>query len=248
MATSILNIRKSKENGSCCNNPFPKAVNGKDGVNKAISNVPDLILTDILMPEMNGFEVCRELKSNKLTKNIPIICLTACASDEQRMQCYSSGADGYMAKPFNANVLRVRIATMIEKNKSLSEEMENEIFPGTNIQTLGDKQRQFMNKFKEYVETNIQEAIGIEDLARELGVSKSGLYRQLKEITDYNPVDLISLIKLRKGIRLILLEQQSIAEAAYATGFSSPSYFTKTFVKYYNETPTEYLKKFSKKS
>jgi len=223
-----------------------QASNGKDGIKKAINNIPDLIITDIMMPGMDGFQVCQELKSNVITKQIPIICLTVCASDEQKIKSYDSGADAYLTKPFNANVLRIRIKKLIEKSASSTSANDTDLFLGENSKTLGDKQRAFMNKIKDYVESHIQDNISIDDLAKELGVSKSSFYRQLKEITEYNPVDIISLIKLRTGIKLMLVNHQSITEAAYATGFSSSSYFAKIFYKFYKETPSEYMKRYTK--
>lgn len=222
------------------------AANGRKGVEMAVRYLPALVITDILMPVMNGFDVCKTLKTNIITKNIPIICLTACATDEQKILSYESGSDAYLTKPFNANVLRTRIAKLIEKNAEISESISSEIFPGTNLKSLGDKQRELVEKFRDYVERHLTENISIDSIAEELGLSRSGLYRQMKVITDYNPVDIISLIKLKKGIKYMLVERKTVAEAAFDSGFSSPSYFTKTFIKYYKEKPSDYIKKYTK--
>ncbi len=221
------------------------ASNGADGIDKALAHIPDLILTDLLMPGIDGFEVCRTLKDNVITKNIPIICLTACATDEQKIMSYDSGADAYLTKPFNANVLRTRISKLIEKNQDIAKSIDNNLFPDKDIMTLGARHQKLIEDFRKYVEDHIHDSISIDQITEHLGVSKSSLYRQFKEITDYNPVDIISLIRLKQGIKLMLLERKTVSEAAFDSGFSSPSYFTKTFIKYYKETPTEYIRRYT---
>lgn len=221
------------------------AVNGRDGIDMALRNIPALIITDILMPVVNGFEVCRTLRSNMITRNIPIICLTACATDEQRMESYASGADAYMSKPFNANVLRVRAERLIEKSRAGAGPQDGDIIIGLDTMTLGDKQQQFLGKFRSYVEEHIYDNISINSLAGALGMSRSTLYRQFKEITDVNPVEVITMIRLRRAVKAMLFERKSVAQAAFDAGFSSPSYFTKTFVKYYKEKPSDYQKRYT---
>lgn len=218
--------------------------NGQDGIDMALKHIPALVITDILMPGIDGFEVCRTLKSNKITKNIPIICLTACATDEQKMESYACGADAYMNKPFNANVLRVRVRQLIEKSAA-SESSEGDVIIGVNSRTLGDKQQELLEKFRNYVEEHIYDNISINSLAEALGMSRSTLYRQFKEITDVNPVEVITMIRLKRAVRSMLFERKSVAQAAFDAGFSSPSYFTKTFIKYYDEKPSDYQKRYT---
>lgn len=220
------------------------AVDGQDGIDMALRHIPSLVVTDILMPVVDGFEVCRALKANKITRNIPIICLTACATDEQKMESYACGADAYMSKPFNANVLRVRVKQLIEKN-SLANSAENDVIIGVNSKTLGDKQRDLLQNFKSYVEEHIYDNISINSLAEALGMSRSTLYRQFKEITDVNPLEVITMIRLKRAVRSMLFERKSVAQAAFDAGFSSPSYFTKTFIRYYNEKPSDYQKRYT---
>lgn len=224
------------------------AVNGQDGIDQALRHIPALVITDILMPVVNGFDVCRTLKANKITKNIPIICLTACATDEQKMESYASGADAYMSKPFNANVLRVRAKQLIEKNSGAGEAGDSDIIIGLNTRTLGDKQQELLGKFRAYVEEHIYDNISINSLAEALGMSRSTLYRQFKEITEVNPVEVITMIRLKRAVKAMLFERKSVAQAAFDAGFSSPSYFTKTFVKYYKEKPSDYQKRFTRSS
>lgn len=220
------------------------AVNGQDGIDMALRHIPSLVITDILMPVVDGFEVCRTLKANKITRNIPIICLTACATDEQKMESYACGADAYMSKPFNANVLRVRVKQLIGRGSG-SESNDNEVIIGINSKTLGDKQRALLQKFRSYVEEHIYDNISINNLAEALGMSRSTLYRQFKDITDVNPLEVITMIRLKRAIRSMLFERKSVAQAAFDAGFSSPSYFTKTFIKYYKEKPSDYQRRYT---
>ena len=224
------------------------AVDGQEGINRAIQHIPALIITDVLMPKVNGFEVCRTLKSNMITRNIPIICLTACATDEQKIESYASGADAYMSKPFNANVLRARASQLIDKGRAAADSQDADIIIGVNTRTLGDKQQQFLQNFRAYVEEHIYDNININGIAEALGMSRSTMYRQFNEITDVNPVEVITMIRLKKAVRAMLFERKSVAQAAFDAGFSSPSYFTKTFIKYYKEKPSDYQKRYTRRS
>lgn len=225
------------------------AVDGQEGINRALQHIPSLIITDVLMPKVNGFDVCRTLKSNMITRNIPIICLTACATDEQKIESYASGADAYMSKPFNANVLRARAAQLIDKSsKAGAESQDGDIIIGVNTRTLGDKQQQFLQKFRAYVEEHIYDNVSINGIAEALGMSRSTMYRQFNEITYVNPVEVITMIRLKRAVRAMLFERKSVAQAAFDAGFSSPSYFTKTFIKYYKEKPSDYQKRYTRGS
>ena len=224
------------------------AVDGQEGINRALQHIPALIITDVLMPKVNGFEVCRTLKSNMITRNIPIICLTACATDEQKIESYASGADAYMSKPFNANVLRARASQLIDKGRAAADSQDADIIIGVNTRTLGDKQQQFLQNFRAYVEEHIYDNININGIAEALGMSRSTMYRQFNEITDVNPVEVITMIRLKKAVRAMLFERKSVAQAAFDAGFSSPSYFTKTFIKYYKEKPSDYQKRYTRRS
>lgn len=224
------------------------AVDGQEGINRALQHIPALIITDVLMPKVNGFEVCRTLKSNMITRNIPIICLTACATDEQKIESYASGADAYMSKPFNANVLRARASQLIDKGRAAADSQDADIIIGVNTRTLGDKQQQFLQNFRAYVEEHIYDNISINSIAEALGMSRSTMYRQFNEITDVNPVEVITMIRLKKAVRAMLFERKSVAQAAFDAGFSSPSYFTKTFIKYYKEKPSDYQKRYTRRS
>ena len=220
------------------------AADGQEGLDKAIKNVPAIVISDVMMPGLDGYEVASKLKNNIITQDVPVILLTAYDSDEQRVTGYRSGADSYIVKPFNADTLKARIHNLIEKHDKSVEKQKDPLFSPD--RTYGEQQVRFMSRIRQFFEDNMQEPVTIDDLCSHLGVSKPKLYRQLKEITDYSPIDIMNLIKLRKAVSLMLNERKTISEAAYETGFNSPSYFTKLFVRYYGEKPSEYVKHFTK--
>ncbi|MCF0178501.1 MAG: substrate-binding domain-containing protein [Bacteroidales bacterium] len=216
------------------------ASDGEDGIDKAIKSLPALVVTDAKMPKLDGYQVTSKLKNNMLTRDIPVIMLTAYDTDEQRAMGYESGADAYISKPFSADVLKIRIRKLIESRHKAYEGQTNPLFDSS--KTYNDTQVEFMNTITQYITDNIQEAITVEDICEHVGISKPKLYRQLKEITDYSPIDLVNIVKLRKSINLMLNERKNISETAYSVGFNSPSYFTRQFIKYYGVKPSEYIK------
>lgn len=216
------------------------AENGAEGIEKAVRYCPDIILSDIMMPGMDGYEVCRELKSNIKTSGIPVILLTACGLDEQKEKGYEAGADAYMQKPFSANVLKVRIRKLIDKRQEHDSAANDWLL--NSDRNLSDDSVALLAKVKAYVEEHIKEDISIKAMVAEAGLSKSNFYRKLKDITDYSPVDIVHLIRLRRAINLIVHSGKNLSEAAYECGFNSLSYFSRTFVKYYHVPPREWIK------
>ncbi|OJU51947.1 MAG: AraC family transcriptional regulator, partial [Bacteroidales bacterium 45-6] len=221
-----------------------EAGNGTDGIEKAIKQIPDLVISDVMMPEKDGFEVCRTLKENISTSHIPVILLTACALDEQKAAGFESGAEAYIPKPFNAELLKIRIRKLIENRRKIQEIFgTTSIVSTTKKATLADMEQDFIDHFKAHVEKNITNPeLNVDDIAKSLGLSRVQLYRKLRSLTDYTPNELIRIIRLKHAIRLLSTRSKSIAEVAYESGFSSPSYFTKCFKEQYNVNPTDYLK------
>ncbi|MFA5201326.1 MAG: DNA-binding response regulator, partial [Bacteroidales bacterium] len=213
-----------------------------EGINKAVKCIPDIVICDIMMPGISGFEVCRMLKTNEITKEIPIIILTAWSMDEQRIKGYESGADAYLSKPFNSDVIKIRIKKLIERQKNINKLLETDGILGEPKKTIADGYKEFIHGFRKYVEENLHEEINVDDIATHMNMSRSKFYRQLKEITDYSPTDLINIVKLRKAAHIMINEHKTISEAAFASGFASPSYFTKTFIKFYKQRPSDYIK------
>ena len=217
------------------------APNGERGVEKAVQYLPQLILCDIMMPGMDGYEVCKTIRSKPKTEHIPIILLTACSLDEQKAKGYESGADAYIQKPFNAQVLKIRIQKLLEKDETIRKAVGNDWLLDRHPDSTNESTA-VVGKLKTFVEENIEKDISIEDITRHLGLSKATLYRKLREVTDYSPVDLVRLIRLRHAINLIQYEGKDISVAAFESGFNSASYFSRTFQKYYKVAPREWIK------
>lgn len=208
-----------------------EASEGSGGIRKAVKYVPDLIICDVMMPGMDGFECCRRLKADVCTSHIPVILLTACSLDEQRAKGYECGAESYISKPFNADVLRSRCINLIKKQRM----QKGEVPSGLNA--VDDD---FYTKLMNIISSRISDSeINVDDLASELSLSRSQFYRKVKSLSGLSPVELIRLTRLKKAKSMIQNSDKSISEIAYATGFSSPAYFTKCYKDAFGQTPTE---------
>jgi signal transduction histidine kinase/DNA-binding response OmpR family regulator/ABC-type xylose transport system substrate-binding protein len=248
-------IRRLVEGLLCNNYHILKAANGKEGILRAQKYIPDLIICDVMMPEMDGFETCKHLKSEVATSHIPVLMLTACGADEQRVAGYECGADGYLSKPFNSKVLAARCEALILNHKRVvealaansdlhipsSKEAIKEA-PATmaNInESLGDIDSDFYNRFVELIETRLSDAnVSVEELAEAMGLSRVQFYRKIKALTNYSPVEFLRISRLKHGRTLLQRTDSTIAEVAYKVGFSSPGYFTKCYRDYYGEAPS----------
>ena len=223
-----------------------EAEDGVVGIEKALKFIPDVIISDVMMPQKDGYEVCRTLKDNVSTSHIPVILLTACSLDEQKAIGFDSGADAYIPKPFNAELLLIRLKKLIENREKIKKNFSNNIVNDTKKETLGDVEQAFINKFRSYIESNISDSeLTVDDIAEKMSVSRIQLYRKIKSLTDYSPVELIKIIRLKYAMDLLSTKTKKMAEVAYEAGFSSPSYFTKCFKEFYKESPTDYLKRIS---
>ncbi|WP_394801438.1 hybrid sensor histidine kinase/response regulator transcription factor [Bacteroides salyersiae] len=219
-----------------------EADNGSEGIRKAMKYVPDLIISDVMMPGIDGIECCRRLKSELQTCHIPVILLTACSLDEQRIQGYDGGADSYISKPFSSQLLLARIHNLIDSHQRLKQ------FFGDR-QTLAkedicDLDKDFVEKFKALIEEKMGDSeLNVEDLGREMGLSRVQLYRKIKSLTNYAPNELLRMSRLKRAASLLASSGMTVAEIAYEVGFTSPSYFTKCYKEQFGESPTEFLKR-----
>ena len=219
-----------------------EAANGSEGIRKAMKYVPDLIISDVMMPRIDGIECCRRLKSELQTCHIPVILLTACSLDEQRIQGYDGGADSYISKPFSSQLLLARIHNLIDSHQRLKQ------FFGDR-QTLAkedicDLDKDFVEKFKALIEEKMGDSeLNVEDLGREMGLSRVQLYRKIKSLTNYAPNELLRMSRLKRAASLLASSGMTVAEIAYEVGFTSPSYFTKCYKEQFGESPTEFLKR-----
>lgn len=221
-----------------------EASNGKEGFIKAMKNIPDLIISDVMMDGMNGFELCKSVKENISTSHIPVVLLTAYALDEQRLIGFESGANAYIPKPFNAEILKIRINKLIENKEKIKEYFKKNLTFGDKKGNIGQIDKTLIERFRTIVEDNITDSdLNVDALGQELGMSRVQLYRKIKSLTNYAPNELIRNIRLKKAEQLMIYSDKSISEIAYDTGFTSPSYFSKCFKEYFNESPTEYLNK-----
>lgn len=219
-----------------------EAENGLLGYKLAMKHVPDLIISDVMMPEMDGVELCRKLKSEISTSHIPIILLTACSLDEQRVEGLESGADDYISKPFNVKILEVRVQNLIDNRKRLKEIYSSDFFSiAASPELENDMDKSFVKKFRQLLHDNYTESeLNVEELGREMGLSRSQLYRKIKALTNYSPNELLRMVRLQKSLELINTSELSVSEIAYRVGFTSPSYFAKCFKDYYDKSPTDY--------
>lgn len=219
-----------------------EAPDGTEGIRKAMKYVPDLIISDVMMPGIDGVECCRRLKSELQTCHIPVILLTACSLDEQRIQGYDGGADSYISKPFSSQLLLARVRNLIDSHRRLKQ------FFGDK-QTLAkedvsDMDKDFVEKFKALIEAKMGDSgLNVEDLGKEMGLSRVQLYRKIKSLTNYSPNELLRIARLKKAASLLASSDMTVAEIGYEVGFSSPSYFTKCYKEQFGESPTELLKR-----
>lgn len=220
-----------------------EAVDGKAGLKKARETIPDLIITDLMMPRMDGQEMCKQIKEDECTSHIPVVMLTAKATMEDKMEGLESGADDYIAKPFQIPELKVRVKNLIEQRKKLRERFSREIAIEPSDITVNSYDEEFLKKAIQVVEDNIQdESFSIEHLQKELHMSHSSLYRKLLSLTNQSPSCFIRTIRIKRGAQLIKQHYGNIAKICYEVGFSNPSYFSRCFKELFGVSPLEYSK------
>ena len=224
-----------------------EAGNGQQGLLKAMKQVPELIISDVMMDVMDGFELCKQLKENITTSHIPVMLLTACAQDEQRAKGFESGADAYIPKPFNEDLLRIRVRKIVENREKVKAFFQKNLTFGERKENVAEIDKTFITKFRKVIEDNLIDSdLNVDEIGKNLGLSRVQLYRKIKSLTNYAPNELVRIIRLKAAEQLFINSEKTVSEVAYDTGFTSPSYFTKCFKEYFNESPTEYLKRIKK--
>ena len=220
------------------------AGNGSEGLEKAEEYMPDLIVTDLMMPEMDGYEMCRRVRQSEILSHIPIIIVTARSEDSDRIQGLEIGADAYLLKPFNAEELNVRISKLLEQRRLLREKYSRALREGTenSIDILpGD--RDFVTRLTDLVFSKIDDnGLTSEGLADKMCMSQSQLNRKLKSITGYNTSSYILQIRMEKAQRLLASTELPIGEVAVKCGFEDQSHFTRAFKQMFGITPSQYRK------
>jgi signal transduction histidine kinase/DNA-binding response OmpR family regulator/ligand-binding sensor domain-containing protein len=218
------------------------AFSGNEGIEKAQIYLPDLIISDVMMPEKNGIMLVQELKNNLKTSHIPIVLLTALTSVENKIEGYSSGADDYIEKPFNSEVLKARLKNIFASRVGLQQYYSKKLSLGFGQDTPDSPDHKMMLKAIRFVEGNLKdEKLDIEMLANHLNLSQSTLYRKLKALTGKSATDFIRTIRLEYAARLLKEGSHNIEEVSGLSGFNSHSYFTRSFKEHFGKTPTEYI-------
>ncbi len=237
-------LREAIKNEIAKNYTIIEASNGKEGLILALSKNPDLIITDIMMPEMDGKELCNLVKTNFKTSHIPVIMLTALAEIDDKIQGLETGADAYVEKPFNVEILKNIINNLIKSRDNIKRLLEDKA-----IERQLTPDESFLSDVIEVIKNNLTENdFSIDKLAVILGLSRSNLFRKLKGLTQISPSDLIIKIKLSHAEELMKNKKYiRISDIAYESGFQDPKYFSTLFRKHYGKTPTEFMDEHEKK-
>ncbi len=224
-----------------------RATNGAKGIETAIENNPDLIITDLMMPGIDGMELCRRIKTDINTSHIPIIILTAKSTEESMIEGLETGADVYITKPFNVDVLKAQIKTLLDSRQKMKFNFSRQLILQPKEVTFTSTDEKFLKKLMEVVELNIADVnFGIKELTQAMGMSHSVIFRKIKSLAGLNVVELIRSIRLKKAALILKKNKLPIAEVSYMVGFSDPKYFSKCFIKEFGFTPTEYSNKAEK--
>ncbi len=218
-----------------------EAGNGKEGVQQAVAAIPDIIISDLMMPLMDGVELCRQLRQDPRTSHIPLVLLTAKASVESRISGLEMGADDYLTKPFHPAEIQARVKNLIESRKQLRARFTREVKLELKDVTLNSVDEQFLNKALAIVEGHLGDPdFSVEELECQMAMSKMQLYRKLKALTDQSPSEFIRRLRLKRAASLISQHSGTISEIAFSVGFNNLSYFAKCFKELYQVTPSEY--------
>jgi signal transduction histidine kinase/DNA-binding response OmpR family regulator len=220
-----------------------EAVDGIDGVEKAEARIPDLIISDVMMPRMDGFELCKKLKANEKTNHIPLILLTAKAAREHKLEGLETGADDYLVKPFDETELQIRIKNLIAIRQKLQRKYLGESWQKPNVVTVISVHQKFIEALKNVIEKNIDnDQFGVDDLGKEMAMSRSQIHRKLKALTNLSATTFIRNYRLHRAAELLKQGAGNVTEISYQVGFSSQTYFSSSFHELFGCSPSEYQK------
>ncbi len=220
-----------------------EASDGQIGFDIVHEVMPDLIISDVMMPNMDGLELCQMLRKDIRTSHIPIILLTARTADEDKIKGFEIGVDDYITKPFNMDLLLLRINKILEKRSQMQNSFQQKVEINPSEVQITSMDEKLIKKAIMVVEENLSEAgFSVEDLSKELGMSRVYLYKKLLAITGKSPIEFMRIIRLKRGAQLLEKSQMTIAEVAYEVGFNNPRYFSKYFKEEYGLLPTAYVK------
>ncbi len=221
-----------------------EAANGIEGWNIALKTIPDIIVSDILMPDMDGYEFCRKLRKDERTSHIPVLLLTALGSREHEIEGLSYGADDYITKPFDLVILQAKIENILSVRQSLKQKYTSEILLQPRNVILSSPDERFLQKAIDVIEANIADPdLDIERFALEIGVSRMQLYRKLNALTEMTVKEFVRSIRLKRAAQLLVQRKLNISEVAYAVGFRDLSHFRKCFRQEFGMNASEYVDK-----
>lgn len=233
-----------------------EAEDGEEGYQKIVESTPDFVISDIMMPKLNGVDLLKKIRNNIETSHVPVVLLTAKTTIESQLEGMNYGGDDYITKPFSVSYLRARIVNLLEQRKRLQSIFENynkntyqeETLPKENYEPkphlVSDKDEEMMRKIMDCIEENIDNNdFSVEVLGGTIGLNRTTLYYKIKSLTGYSPVEFIRDIRIKRAAQLLSDSQLLIKEIADMTGFSDMKYFTKSFKNKYGDTPTEYRQK-----
>lgn len=221
-----------------------KASDGAEGLRMAQESVPDLIVSDVVMPKLSGTELCRAIKNEMSTSHIPIILLTSKATTPEVIEGIESGADAYIPKPFDIQHLEVTIEKTIETRRKLYQRFSQNVYIMPSENTDNDLDKKFILKILAYIDENVlNDNITVENLAAHLLMSRTNVYRKIKALTGYTATEFIRLTRLKMAVKLLETGKYNVSEIAYKVGFTSPSYFAKCFRDQYGKSPSEFIDK-----
>ena len=221
-----------------------EAEDGQKGLKLAEEIIPDMVISDIMMPNMDGYQLCEKLKTNIKTSHIPVILLTAKASIENKLEGLETGADDYLIKPFNTEELKTRVRNLIRVRKQMREKFQSEMILRPAEVIVPSSQKVFIERLIKIIEEHIEdETFNVEILCNTIGMSRAQIHRKIKAITNQSTSEFIRTFRLQRAADLIKQDAGNMAEIAYKVGFNSQSYFTKSFQEMYGCTPMDYKKK-----
>jgi DNA-binding response OmpR family regulator len=218
-----------------------EAEDGKEGIAAAKNIIPDIIISDIIMPEVDGVRLCQELKNDINTSHIPIILLTARATEKDIIRGLEAGADDYITKPFHIQVLLTRVKNLISLRRQLQQKIERRMLLQPEEFTLSELENLFLDKLQELIEENLSNPqFGVDELAEILDISRPTLYRKVFALTGQSPKKFIQSYRLKRSFELLTANYGNVTEVAFKVGFSSSAYFTKCFKETFNRLPSDF--------
>jgi DNA-binding response OmpR family regulator/two-component sensor histidine kinase len=225
-----------------------EAVDGEDGWNKIIEQLPDIIVSDVMMPKMDGFMLLGKLKTDERTSHIPVILLTAKAASQDKIEGYKTGADAYIMKPFDSNELKVRIKNLIQQRKRIQQHFQKIGIFDLDKPAVTSVDKKFLRKIFDTINHNLSDtSFSVESLAENIAVSRYVLYKKIVSLTGESPVELIRRIRLRRAAELIEKKFGNLSEIALEVGFNNPAYFSDCFKKQFGVPPSQYHQKITSK-